>query len=180
MLGHKIALASIHVNSATKMVVPRSADPAENFTLPKHKHMPSCYYSVCVLSRIYFCRSHCRRNYLNVMDIFLLTSGFPLNSLFDGKFETIDTSENVFWCINKLISIWKHARCNTSVVSPHNVFSVYLHVEQKKKDRYFIWPTADDGAVKAETFVTWCIKAKNTMVQVASMMTRAHKNGRLE
>ena len=38
MLGHKIALASIHVYSANKMITPRSVDfknPAENLTLPK-------------------------------------------------------------------------------------------------------------------------------------------------
>ena len=42
LLGHKIALASIHVYTANKMVVPRSVDlknPAENFTLPKQKHI---------------------------------------------------------------------------------------------------------------------------------------------
>ena len=110
---------------------------------PKTLHCTSTNICHHVIIVCVFCQGHifvthnAKRETTWMSQIYLLPSGFSLNSLFDGKLETIDTSENVFWCINKLICIWKHARCNTSVVSPHNVFSVYLHVEQKKKDRYF-------------------------------------------
>jgi len=91
----------IHVNSATKMVVPRSADPAENFTLPKQKRMPSKttvdgkIECVCCPGQTFVTNNAGKKK--------LCESGhgcFTILRFFfmsvDSKLETKDTSENAF------------------------------------------------------------------------------------